>query len=106
MGYIGNKICSHGFNASQFRHHLIKIQEHQIQIIMMVGRMNRRYINRKISLSYLFGCSGQLLHGLIIRFYDFASGKIGKPRSHQGPVHRRHGDLNQRMPLILINQRD
>ena len=106
MGYIGNEIGPHGLNTSQLRHHFVEIQEHQIQIVMVVAGVKGRDVDGKIPLRHLICGPRQFLHGPVVGFYDFMAGKYGQPRRHQRPVNHRDGDLNQRIPLVLIDQSD
>ena len=107
MGHIGNEIRAHGLNAAQLRHHLIKIQKHEVQIVVAVGGVEGRDIDGKIPVGHLVRRLGQLLHGLVIGLCDLVPGKQRQPHRHQRPVGGGDQDLHGGVPVgIFIDQGD
>ena len=106
MKNIGEEIGLQHFNAPQFFHHLVEIQDHRIQVIQLAHAVQRRDIHRKIAICHFFGGIAQIAHRLFVIPADLPPGEEGEPHCHQAPVQGGQQDLHGCGPLLLIGQGD
>ena len=104
MGNIRDKICFQCFYTSQFLHHLVKVQDHHIQIIQFVSSMDGRNINREIPSCYLFCSFCQPVERFFVGIFHFLPCKKSQPYCYHAPVNYGKHGLNDLVPFQCIHQ--
>lgn len=103
MGDVREEIGLQRFDAAQLFHHLVKIEDHLIQIVGFIGGVGGRHIDREIALGDFPGGGGQLEHGFFVGLANFPASKEGQANCNKAPIENRDIDLQPIGDVQLIH---